>query len=129
MVGDPPGLAQLLSIYDSQQLDVVGVQEVPVGQEHLYGIVGGDRIADAEGAYRLNELIEKPAPGTAPSRLAIIGRTSCPPRSFRFWSEPRPAAATRSSSPTASAPCARRRGRAASRSRAAASARVIAWAT
>lgn len=82
MVGDPPGLAQLLALYDSQRLGVVGLQEVPVGQEHLYGIVGGERIGDLKGAYRLNKLVEKPAPGTAPSRLAIIGRYVLPPEIF-----------------------------------------------
>ena len=82
MVGDPPGLAQLLAVYEAQGLGVVGLQEVPVGQEHMYGIVGGDRIAGMRGAYRLNKLVEKPAPGTAPSRLAIIGRYVLPPEIF-----------------------------------------------
>jgi UTP--glucose-1-phosphate uridylyltransferase len=82
MVGDPPGLAQLLAIHETERLGVVGLQEVPVGQEHLYGIVGGERIAGAKGAYRLSKLIEKPAAGTAPSRLAIIGRYVLPPEIF-----------------------------------------------
>ena len=90
MVGDPPGLSQLLSVYDREGKGVVGLQEVPVGQEHLYGIVGGDRIADGDARdrsglkpmYRLSKLIEKPTPGTAPSRLAIIGRYVLPPEIF-----------------------------------------------
>src|SRR5450432_2947275 len=45
VVGQPPGLAQLLSVYERQGTGVVGLQEVPAGQEHLYGIVGGTRIA------------------------------------------------------------------------------------
>ena len=32
--------------------------------------------------YRLSKLIEKPPPGTAPSRLAIIGRYVLPPEIF-----------------------------------------------
>ena len=82
MVGDPPGLAQLLAVHDSQNLGVVGLQEVPVGQEHMYGIVGGDRIPDLKGAYRLNKLVEKPPAGTAPSRMAIIGRYVLPAEIF-----------------------------------------------
>jgi UTP--glucose-1-phosphate uridylyltransferase len=90
MVGDPPGLSQLLSVYEREGKGVVGLQEVPVGQEHMYGIVGGDRIADGDARdrsglkpmYRLSKLIEKPAPGTAPSRLAIIGRYVLPPEIF-----------------------------------------------
>ena len=83
-VGKPPGIAQLVGVYERQGVGVVGLQEVPVGQEHLYGIVGGDPIVDAGGAptMRLNKLIEKPAPGTAPSRQAIIGRYLLPPEIF-----------------------------------------------
>jgi UTP--glucose-1-phosphate uridylyltransferase len=83
-VGKPPGIAQLVGVYERQGVGVVGLQEVPAGQEHLYGIVGGDRIADAGGAptLRLNKLVEKPAAGTAPSRQAIIGRYLLPPEIF-----------------------------------------------
>jgi UTP--glucose-1-phosphate uridylyltransferase len=83
-VGKPPGIAQLVGVYERQGVGVVGLQEVPVGQEHMYGIVGGDPIADAGGAptMRLNKLVEKPAPGTAPSRQAIIGRYLLPPEIF-----------------------------------------------
>jgi len=81
-VGEPPGLAQLLGVYERQGTGVVGLQEVPVGQEHLYGIVGGERIDDSGATMeagksrtlRLSRLVEKPAAGTAPSRLAFIGR-------------------------------------------------------
>jgi UTP--glucose-1-phosphate uridylyltransferase len=89
-VGQPPGLAQLLAVYDRQGVGVVGLQEVPAGQEHLYGIVGGERIDDGatgdrnglKPTLRLSKLVEKPAPGTAPSRLAIIGRYVLPPEIF-----------------------------------------------
>ncbi|HEX2659520.1 MAG TPA: UTP--glucose-1-phosphate uridylyltransferase [Polyangia bacterium] len=90
MCGDPPGLSQLLTVYDREGKGVVGLQEVPVGQEHMYGIVAGERIAEGDARdrsglkpmYRLSKLIEKPAPGTAPSRLAIIGRYVLPPEIF-----------------------------------------------
>jgi UTP--glucose-1-phosphate uridylyltransferase len=89
VVAEPPGLAQLLSVYQRFGAGVVGLQEVPAGQEHLYGIVGGERVAPKgpsepqEGAtFRLSQLIEKPAPGTSPSRLAIIGRYVLPPEIF-----------------------------------------------
>jgi UTP--glucose-1-phosphate uridylyltransferase len=87
-VGKPPGVAQLLGVYERQGLGVVGLKEVPVGQEHLYGVVGGERIADGGVAasssptLRLSKLVEKPTPGTAPSRLAIVGRYVLPPEIF-----------------------------------------------
>jgi UTP--glucose-1-phosphate uridylyltransferase len=89
-LGQPPGVAQLLGVYERQGVGVVGLQEVPVGQEHLYGIVGGERIADGDltaaqsRTLRVSKLIEKPAPGTAPSRLAIIGRYVLPPEIFEI---------------------------------------------
>src|SRR5665811_770949 len=61
---------------------VVGLKEVPVGQEHLYGIIDGERTAPRE--LRVRKLIEKPAPGTAPSRVAIIGRYVLPPEIFEI---------------------------------------------
>jgi UTP--glucose-1-phosphate uridylyltransferase len=57
---------------------VVAVMEVPAGQEHLYGIVSGEPIAGT-GRVRIRDLVEKPAPGTAPSRLAVVGRYVLPP--------------------------------------------------
>ncbi len=57
-------------------LGAVAVMEVPAGQEHLYGVVAGERIGDV---VRVTDMVEKPAPGTAPSRLAIVGRYVLPP--------------------------------------------------
>jgi UTP--glucose-1-phosphate uridylyltransferase len=50
--------------------------EVPAGKEHMYGIVAGDW---ADGRLRIREMVEKPKPGTAPSRWAIVGRYVLPP--------------------------------------------------
>jgi UTP--glucose-1-phosphate uridylyltransferase len=88
LVGEPPGIAQLLGVYERHGVGVVGLKEVPAGQEHMYGIVGGERIDDAgiparsSPTLRVSRLIEKPTPGTAPSRLAIIGRYVLPPEIF-----------------------------------------------
>jgi UTP--glucose-1-phosphate uridylyltransferase len=51
---------------------VVGVREVPPGQEHHYGVVAGN--PEGPGRVRVTGLVEKPAAGTAPSRMAIVGR-------------------------------------------------------
>src|SRR5450432_2676199 len=95
-VGKPPGVAQLLGVYERQGVGVVGLQEVQAGQEHLYGIVGGERIADggspasSSATLRVSKLIEKPTPGTAPSRLAIIGRYVLPPEIFEILADTPP---------------------------------------
>lgn len=98
--GDPPGTAQLLEVHAAFGTGVVGLGEVPAGQEHLYGIVGGDHVTAAasgqvapEGrspVLRVSKMIEKPAPGTAPSRLAIVGRYVLPPEIFPILERTKP---------------------------------------
>ena len=78
--GDEPGIKQLLDVYAKYGKGVVGLWEVPSGQEHLYGIVAGEPIGG--GVFRLHTLVEKPGPGKAPSRLAIVGRYILPPEIF-----------------------------------------------
>lgn len=76
--GEEPGIAQLVQAYgECGGAGVVAVMEVPEGQEHKYGIVAGD--TDERGLVKIREMVEKPAAGTAPSRLAIIGRYVLPP--------------------------------------------------
>jgi UTP--glucose-1-phosphate uridylyltransferase len=72
-----PGIGQLIEAYEATGGGVLGLQEVPEGQQHLYGIVAGE--PDAGGRIRITDMVEKPAPGTAPSRLAIVGRYVFPP--------------------------------------------------
>ena len=57
---------------------VVSLMEVPAGQEQLYGVVAGEPLADAPRTIHISDMVEKPAPGTAPSRLAIVGRYVLP---------------------------------------------------
>jgi UTP--glucose-1-phosphate uridylyltransferase len=75
-----PGLRQLIDNFEQWGQGVVALKEVPPGQEHLYGIIDGDKVADRD--WRLRRLVEKPAPGSAPSRMAIIGRYVLPPEIF-----------------------------------------------
>ena len=77
-----PGIRQLADVYERTGQGVVALYEVPVGHEHMYGIVDGKRTGPRE--LSLSKLIEKPAPGTAPSRLAIIGRYVLPPEIFEI---------------------------------------------
>jgi UTP--glucose-1-phosphate uridylyltransferase len=85
---ETPGIRQLIDVYERTGTGVIALKEVPEGQEHLYGIVAGDRTAARE--VKIRELIEKPAPGTAPSRLAIIGRYVLPPEIFPILADTPP---------------------------------------
>jgi UTP--glucose-1-phosphate uridylyltransferase len=77
-----PALRQLLDQFKTHGQGVLALCEVAQGQEHLYGIVKGEAISNR--VFRLTELVEKPEPGRAPSRLAIIGRYVLPPEIFRI---------------------------------------------
>ncbi|MGB8297994.1 MAG: UTP--glucose-1-phosphate uridylyltransferase [Polyangia bacterium] len=86
--GNPPGTKQLLDVHAKYGKGVVGLVEVPPGQEHLYGIVAGESLGG--GVFRLNRLVEKPEPGKAPSRLAIVGRYVLPPEIFPILANTKP---------------------------------------
>ena len=60
---------------------VVALLEVDPGMAHLYGIatVAATGVDDL---VRITGLVEKPAPGTAPSRYAVIGRYVLQPEVF-----------------------------------------------
>ena len=73
--GDP-GIGQLMRVHAATGAAAIAIMEVPAGKEHMYGIVAGER--DAHGRMRIREMIEKPKPGTAPSRWAIVGRYVLP---------------------------------------------------
>ncbi|HVT06580.1 MAG TPA: UTP--glucose-1-phosphate uridylyltransferase GalU [Polyangia bacterium] len=83
-----PGIGQLIQQYDQRGTGVIGLKEVAPGQEHLYGIADGDR--DGERGLQVRRLVEKPAPGTVSSRLAIIGRYVLPPEIFPILAETPP---------------------------------------
>jgi UTP--glucose-1-phosphate uridylyltransferase len=85
-----PGIAQLLRVHEATGAGAIAVMEVPEGQEHLYGIVSGTR--DSAGRMRIETMVEKPKPGTAPSRWAIVGRYVLPPVIFEQLARTSPGA-------------------------------------
>jgi UTP--glucose-1-phosphate uridylyltransferase len=85
VIGDRPCIGQLIHAYHQNHGSVVAVMEVPEDETSRYGVIGGDRVGgDSEGdrTYQVRELVEKPAPGTAPSNLAVIGRYVLTPKIF-----------------------------------------------
>jgi UTP--glucose-1-phosphate uridylyltransferase len=85
-----PGIGQLARVHAATGAGVIAVMEVPAGKEHMYGIVAGDR--DASGHMRIREMVEKPKPGTAPSRWAIVGRYVLPPEIWGHLAATKPGA-------------------------------------
>ena len=72
--GEGPGLRQLVHAFERTKASVVAVHEVPPEWVSRYGIVDGRAEPGDPDLYRLERLVEKPAPDSAPSRLAIAGR-------------------------------------------------------
>ena len=88
LFGESSGLEQLLQVARKEQLPVVGVMEVPEKQVSSYGIISGSEIAD--GIYKIDRLVEKPAIEDAPSNLAIIGRYVLTPDIFEHLAHVKP---------------------------------------
>jgi UTP--glucose-1-phosphate uridylyltransferase len=85
-----PGIGQLMRVHAETGAAALAIMEVPAGKEHMYGIVTGD--LDASGRMRIRDMIEKPKPGTAPSRWAIIGRYVLPAAVWPHLAATRPGA-------------------------------------
>jgi len=83
--GDTPCLKQLIDQYENTYSSVIGVQTVHDDQTHRYGIV--DPLKQDGRRYQVKNFVEKPAPGTAPSNLAIMGRYVLTPEIFKFLGE------------------------------------------
>ena len=67
-----PCLKQMCDTYEIKGGNVVSVMEVPEQHTHRYGIV--DPGASEGAVTEIKGLVEKPRAGTAPSRLAVVGR-------------------------------------------------------
>lgn len=78
--GGPGVLAQMVELYKQFRCSIVAVQEVPTEDISAYGVIAGESMRD--GLYRVDHMVEKPSPESAPSNLAIIGRYILTPDIF-----------------------------------------------
>ena len=78
-----PCCKQMIDLFEQVQESIVAVQRVPMDQTHQYGIVEGTAM-EAKGAYKVANMVEKPAPGTSTSDMAIIGRYLLMPDIFEY---------------------------------------------
>ena len=84
MVGDSGGpgvMAQMTAAFSKQGRSLLAVQEVPQEHTRRYGIVKGEAAGGA--LMRVDEIVEKPAPEKAPSRMGVAGRYVLTPRIFQ----------------------------------------------
>jgi UTP--glucose-1-phosphate uridylyltransferase len=80
---EPPGLRQMIDVYERADGPVIAVERVPEDQVSSYGIVDVEPAPQlGRGVFRIKNLVEKPPRHEAPSNLAIIGRYILTPDIF-----------------------------------------------
>ena len=84
VIADRPAIGQLIHAYQQTHSSVLAVSQVPPEDTSRYGIVGTTPGPDEHDPRlrQVSALVEKPAPGTAPSNFAIIGRYVLTPKIF-----------------------------------------------
>ena len=77
-------LAQMLDVYSETGGNILAVEPVPDEQTKNYGVVA---VREGHGnVFPVTGMVEKPAPGTAPSNLTILGRYILQPEIFGLLS-------------------------------------------
>lgn len=74
-------LERMIDVQSKRNTSVVALLEVDPSVAHMYG-VATVQATDEEDVVRITGLVEKPAPGTAPSNYAVIGRYVLRPEVF-----------------------------------------------
>ncbi len=85
---EEPCCRQMITLFDEVQESIVAIQRVPRDQTVNYGIVEGSSYRDR--TYKIERMVEKPAPGTTNSDMAIIGRYILRPEIFTILEETEP---------------------------------------
>ena len=78
--GGPGVLQQMVEVFLQVQTSVLAVQEVPLEHVRRYGIVAGEAVG--ERLVKVRQMVEKPSPDKAPSRLGVAGRYVLTPAVF-----------------------------------------------
>ena len=84
LMSGPPGgdsvLTQMVKVFQRVPTSLLAVQEVPIEHVKRYGIVAGEPAG--ERLIKVNKMVEKPSPETAPSRMGVSGRYILTPSVF-----------------------------------------------
>lgn len=76
-----PCAKQMLELFEEVGESIVAIQRVPASETYQYGIVEGERNG-RDKTFKVSRMVEKPAPGTTDSDMAIIGRYILMPEIF-----------------------------------------------
>jgi UTP--glucose-1-phosphate uridylyltransferase len=90
---DIPCLKQMVDVYEETRASVLAVMEVEESAVSRYGIIETEEDPSrGERVFRIRNMIEKPSPAEAPSRLAVIGRYILNPTIFQALEQTTPGA-------------------------------------
>jgi len=78
--GGDPVLTQMVKVFQRVPTSLLAVQEVPAEHVKRYGIVAGEPAG--ERLIKVKQMVEKPSPETAPSRMGVAGRYILTPAVF-----------------------------------------------
>jgi UTP--glucose-1-phosphate uridylyltransferase len=84
-----PLLTRMIDIRNECGGSVVALMEVDADEVSLYGCAAVEATAE-DDVVMITDLVEKPAPGAAPSRWIVIGRYVCDPEVFDVLHETQP---------------------------------------
>jgi UTP--glucose-1-phosphate uridylyltransferase len=87
---EEPGIGQLARVAMETGKAAVALMPVPEDQTQLYGVAAGKQLGS--GNIEVQKIVEKPARGSAPSNLAVIGRYLLPPDVFDILEHVKPGA-------------------------------------
>jgi UTP--glucose-1-phosphate uridylyltransferase len=82
-------LSRMIDVQSERNCSVVALLEVDPEIAHLYGVATVEP-TDEDDVVRITGMVEKPAPGTAPSNLAVIGRYVLKPEVFDVLEKTKP---------------------------------------
>lgn len=88
VLSEPPCTKQMIDLFNDVQESVVAVQRVPLEETFQYGIVEGRH--ESSRVIKVDRMMEKPAPGTTRSDMAIIGRYILQPDIFAMLEKTTP---------------------------------------
>jgi len=88
MKHDPGCLSGMMALYEKTGGNVIATEEVAWEETHKYGVV--EKGSSDDNGFEITNMVEKPAPGTAPSNLFINGRYILQPEIFDLLEDQKP---------------------------------------
>jgi UTP--glucose-1-phosphate uridylyltransferase len=95
MDGPVAATKSLIEIYNETGHGAITVQEVEPEELQFYGVIDavpGKQAKWGDRLLKVNNLVEKPKTGTAPSNLGVSGRYVLPPAIFEYLETTKPGA-------------------------------------